>query len=192
MNSPNFRAESAYSCVQNAGVICATTTACATPASAPTNVVDNGSFEAGVLDPWVLSSAAGSDAILGTSVTTGRAYRGAYALKAVYNNDAAGALRQWKQDVKLEPGATYAATYWFYQSFGQSAMKTRLQFIGGGISFTKTFDHFNTAAGVWTKVTDQFIPPASFGMVVFSVQGIRGGGSNTIHVDNITIQKVVT
>jgi len=177
-------------------VICATTTACATPTPAPTNAVVNGNFETGSLSSWTLwnaNGALGSESVLGASVTTGTAYSGRYALRLSYNNAVGTYLRQWKQDgIKLEPGATYAASYMFYQNFGQSAMKTKLQFAGGGgVAFTKTFDHFNTAAGVWTKVTEQFVAAASFGTVYFQLDATQGGGPNTIHVDNISIQKVV-
>lgn len=195
LNLPNYNAASAYSCVQNAGVICATATACSTPTPAPTNIVANGGFDSGALSPWILISASGAESVLGTSLAIGTAYGGRYALKMAHNNAAGISLREWKQDsLQLEPGATYAMSYRFYQSFGQSAIKTSLRFGSSDTSslIFKTFDHFNTPAGVWTKVADQFVAPASFGTVVFGVRATQGGGPNTIYVDNITIQKVVT
>ncbi|KAK3368747.1 hypothetical protein B0H63DRAFT_455502 [Podospora didyma] len=180
-NAPTLNGASAYGCTQNAGQICATATVCAetlAPA-APTNAVTNGSFESGVLTPWLLWSASGSDATLRTSIVTGEvSYGGRYALKAAYNNGA-NTLRPWMQIISgLQPGATYKVEYYCFRLLNN-----------GGTTFLLESSLFNRPAGVWTRVPTTFVPNASFAQILFTINANVGGGPNIVYVDNITIIK---
>ncbi|KAM7212365.1 WSC domain containing protein [Rhypophila decipiens] len=195
---PTFSPQRAYTCVSDAGsaVYCPSTTKCI-PTTGPlqTNLIPNGNFNSGanIFDPWVLTYSSGSEPMISSSITSGTTRSGIFSLKIYYNNQDPGGERQWAQDINgLVPGAQYELSYYWYQNFGQTRMSSYIRFLGpGGVSVVaKEFSHFNTGAGVWTKVTETFVPGASFGRVVFGVRAVRGGGPGTLWIDDVFVKRL--
>ncbi|KAM7203104.1 WSC domain containing protein [Rhypophila sp. PSN 637] len=195
---PTFSPQRAYTCVSNAGsaVYCPSTTKCI-PTTGPlqTNLIPNGNFNSGanIFDPWILTYSSGSEPMISHAITSERARSALFSLKIYYNNQDPGGERQWSQDINgLVPGVQYELSYYWWQNFGQTRMSSYIRFLGpGGVSVVaKEFSHFNTGAGVWTKVTETFVPGASFGRVVFGARAVRGGGQGTLWIDDVFVKRL--
>jgi len=95
------------------------------------------------------------------------------------------------QDLKLQPGVTYQASWWWYSTNSAAATVSRMQFSGGGTSFLKDVGTSSGPTGQWVQATQTFTSGASFGRVYFSVYGNKGSAGNTFYVDDIIIIPVV-
>ncbi|KAK3392716.1 hypothetical protein B0H63DRAFT_515934 [Podospora didyma] len=171
INIPTFNPTSAYNCLLPVPVYYRTTTMCA-PAvpTVATNAVVNRGFETGNLNSWELISWDGSNTGFGVNVATTVAQGGSrYAMRVAYNN-ALPAFSQYKQLLyNLEPRSTYEASC---------------------VSFIKSEPTLGKPTCVWTNVTQQFVPNASFSWLLFTISVQAGGGPGHMYVDNIGVRKI--
>ncbi|KAM7188068.1 hypothetical protein V8F20_010723 [Naviculisporaceae sp. PSN 640] len=195
---PQFDPVSAYGCVEKApGAFCPTTAACVS-STAPMNLVVNGDFESGVLAPWTLWSASPAiEVYMKGTIVSGEVsphFTGGWLFKWTYNNGG-GASRYWKytSGLKLEPGARYEVSYWWYVSTtGQCNVETSAAVQGGGLNVFLKTSHLGLSAGSWTKSSQQFVAVAWFADLVIGLGSIAGGAGCTIYIDDVTVKKVVT
>lgn len=134
---------------------------------------------AGSTDPSVMSAAVSSDISYDG---------GTYSLKSVFANSNGGSFA-WYQDVSLEPGASYVASWWWYSTNSAASTVSRMQFTGAA-AFVKDASTTGGPVGQWVQVTQSFTAGASFGRVRFSVYGNRGSAGNTFYVDDIALTRV--
>lgn len=192
-----FSGPSAYACVSAAPVYCSYETLCvgATPtgpvASIPTNAVDDGGFEAGhIPSSWTASGTMSPDSVISVSVSTDVARQGAYALKTVFANTNGGS-RGWTQQLSLEPGALYEASWWYYSTNSAANTVSRMQLSGGGLSsFLLDASTRGGLTNTWVRVSQRFTPTASFANMYFSVYGNLGDAANVFYVDDVAVTKV--
>lgn len=150
------------------------------------NVIPDGSFESGGLGAWSISSSLSDASVIALSVSGDRSFTGRYGLKAVFSNTNGGSVT-YTQIVKLQPGITYVASWWWYSTNAGASTVSRMQYTAGGVGFLKDAVTLNAAVGSWVQATQTFTATTSFGRLYFSMYGNKGAATNTFFVDDITI-----
>lgn len=192
MGTPaQFTATSVYSCVASASVYCQPATVCKPSAPVATNVLGEGGFEDAQLWPQAnVGSQMGNDAVIASSVSAERARTGSYALKTVFSNTSGGS-RAWAKTVRLNAGATYELSWWFWSENARASTVTRMQFVNPGSSAV-VFDTstYGQPTGQWVRTSKVVTTASSFATVYFSVYGNWGAAANVVYVDDISIVQV--
>jgi hypothetical protein len=193
----SFTATSAYACVTNAPIFCQFNTFCAdspqatatSGSPAPTNPVSNGNFETGDMSGWISTGGFSDPAAMSVAVSSDISHdAGTYSLKSVFTNSNGG-LFSWYQDVSLEPGANYVASWWWYSTNSAASTMSRMQFTGAA-AFVKDAPTTGGPVGQWVQVTQSFTAAASFGRVRLSVSGNKQAAGNTFYVDDFALTRV--
>jgi len=132
----------------------------------------------------------------GTSVTAIKySYTGSYSLKYISPSDSSDVTRSVSRSVPgIVAGETYRVTSWVYWSPEQAGLSS-VDFTAFGNSSYKTLKGVSPvpAANKWTQVTYEVVAKASAGKVNSSINfnvSHKAYYSNTIYVDDITVEKI--
>lgn len=137
----------------------------------------------------------GSDSVINVAVVGGPGEithdGSAFSLKAIFDSSNAGSRTLVNFDVKLQAGAEYEASWWWYSTNSVANTVTRMQFTAGSSSFVYDVGTAGQPTGQWIRASKRFQAVTSFATVRFSMFGNRGNAPNTFYADDISIIKVV-
>jgi hypothetical protein len=164
----------------------------------PTPLVPNGGFETGDMTPYILRpeySAGQSSANAVIAVTDEKAHSGTHSLKFVYNALDYHNSLYTQRGIKLEPGATYRLSWWWWSTsnLSQTGMIFRLDYtdIQSDALRANTWLPAGQPVGTWVQSSFTFNAQASFSMLTFALTADKGTGvKNVLYVDDVELTRI--